>query len=311
MNLRQFTYFLAITEKASFQKAAQALFVSQPSISAQIKLLEEELNVQLFERRFDGVVLTPEGHVFLAHAKGVMAAVEATRQSMRVHQSAAVGTVSIGISGSLTSLLTVPLISRALEKFPNIKVRVVSGLSGHISGWLSEGKLDFGLIFGQPNPDGLEIQHLLDEDLFLAARSQDALDELCTDAGLDARKLEGIPLVLPASEHGLRATIDTAASLAEVPLNVIAEVDSSEQLKSMVRATGCFTILSLAALRNDPQPLATVRITNPTFSRTVHLAHGTSRPLSGPSRRVEQLLISLIDEALSEGWWKYAGAVRG
>lgn len=297
---------MAVAEKASFQKAAQALYVSQPSISAQIKQLEEELNVQLFERRFDGVVLTPEGQIFLGHVSEILGAVEAAKESMRLHQSAETGTVSIGVPGSLTSLLTVPLISAAQERFPNIKIRVVSGLSGHISRWLLEGTIDLGLVFGLPNTDGLAVQHLLNEDLFLAAHTQAALDAICTDGQLDARSLEGVPLVLPASEHGLRATIESAASSAEVSLNVIAEVDASEQLKVMVRATGCFTILSLAALRNDPQPLATVRITNPTFSRSIHLARGSSRPLSGAGRRVEQLLVSLIEDALAQGWWKHA-----
>ena len=67
MNLRQLSYFVAIAEQGSILKAAQVVHISQPAVSAQIKLLEEELGVQLFERRPAGVLLTPEGRDFLRH----------------------------------------------------------------------------------------------------------------------------------------------------------------------------------------------------------------------------------------------------
>mgnify|MGYP001606574038 FL=1 len=167
MNLRQFSYFVAIAEHRSFLKASQALHISQPSVSAQIKLLEEEIKVQLFERRFDGAILTPEGRDFLVHARTVLDAVNAARSSMQVHQSVEVGRVAVGIPGSLTPLLTVPLIESVQRELPNVQLRVVSGLSGHISRWLLEGVIDFGLIYANSIVAGLDVERLLEENLFL------------------------------------------------------------------------------------------------------------------------------------------------
>lgn len=309
MNLRQFSYFVAIAEHRSFLKASQALHISQPSVSAQIKLLEEEIKVQLFERRFDGAILTPEGRDFLVHARTVLDAVNAARSSMQVHQSVEVGRVAVGVPGSLTPLLTVPLIESVQRELPNVQLRVVSGLSGHISRWLLEGVIDFGLIYANSIVAGLDVERLLEENLFLAARDQAALDGRINARGeFPAHKLTGCPLVLPGREHGLRTVIEEALSKVGVGLHVTAEVDAPEQLKEMVRRTGCYTILSLAAVQNDPTngALITSRIVKPTIDRVVSIAHTSGRPLSRAARRVEHILKTLLTEELAKGWWKTA-----
>lgn len=311
MNFRQFSYFVAIAEHRSFLKASQALHISQPSVSAQIKLLEEEISVKLFERRFDGAILTPEGRDFLVHAHTVLDAVNAARSSMRVHQSAEVGRVAIGIPGSLTPLLTVPLIETVQHELPNVQLRVVSGLSGHISRWLLEGVIDFGLIYANSTVAGLDVEKLLEENLFLAGRDTAAFDGLINAKGeFPAHKLTGLPMVLPAREHGLRTVIEEALSKVGLGLRVTAEVDAPEQLKEMVRRTGCYTILSLAAVRNDPAngALVTSRIVKPTIDRVALIAHTSGRPLSRAARRVEHILKALLTEELNKGWWETASA---
>ncbi len=306
MNLKQFRYFVAIAEQRSFLQAAQVLHISQPSVSAQIKLLEEELCVQLFERRFDGAILTPEGRDFLVHARTVLDAVEAAASSMRVHQSSEVGRVSVGIPGSLTSLLTVPLIQAVQNELPNVQLRVVSGLSGHIARWLPEGTIDFGLVYATSGVPGLDLEWVLDEDLFLAAREQRDLDDLLNSKGqVMASRLAGLPMVLPGREHGLRLVVEGALDKVGIGLHVTAEVDAPEQLKEMVRRTGCYTILSLAAIQNDPADgaLVTAHIVKPTIDRKISIAHTTGRPLSRAARRVKEIMKTLLKQELGKGWW--------
>lgn len=309
MNFKQLSYFVAIAEHKSFLKASQALHISQPTVSAQIKLLEEELQVELLERRFDGTVLTPEGRDFLVHARTVLNALDAARASMRVHQSQEVGKVSVGIPGSLTSLLTVPLMELVLREMPNVQLRVVSGLSGHISRWLLEGSIDFGLVYGSGPVPELDLQPLLEENLFIVGKDQASLQGRLNARGeCEARNLVGLPLVLPGREHGLRTVIEETVSRAGVPLHVIAELDASEQLKEMVRRTGCYTISSVAAIRHDPHEsaFAIAPIVNPRIVRVVSLAHTSGRPLSRAARRVEHHVKALIAGELSRGWWKTA-----
>ena len=309
MNLRQLGYFIAIAEHNSFLKASKSLHISQPSVSAQIKLLEEELEVQLLERRSNGTVLTPEGREFLIHARTVFETIDVARNSMRVHQTAEVGQVAVGIPGSLASTLTVPLVEVSQLELPNVQLRVASGLSGHIRQWILDGSLDFGLVYTRTPLVGLDLEPLLAEELYVAARSRSVLEKhLAGDGDIPLRNIAGLPLVLPGREHGLRIAVEEGAAQIGVALHVRTELDASEQLKEMVRRTGCFTILSLAALQNDTSGdrLFTARITGPTIERVVCLANASGRPLSRAARRIEQILKAAIREELQKGWWKSA-----
>ena len=309
MNLKQLAYFVAIAEHRSILKAAQSLFVSQPAVSAQIRLLEEELGVQLFERRSNGVVVTPEGSDFLVHARSVLDTIEHARASMRTHQAAEVGRVSVGIPGSLVSILTVPLIEREQQELPNVRLRVVSGLSGHIRQWILDGRIDFGLMYAASAEGGLDVERLLSEELYIAAKSRAAVKGRLNAAGeMPLRALEGLPLVLPGREHGLRTVIEDAVARVGIALQVRTELDAPEQLKEMVRRTGCFTVLSLAAIHNDARGdrLFTARIVDPSIDRVVSIAHASGRPLSRAARRVEQILKAIIARELEKGWWKSA-----
>jgi LysR family nitrogen assimilation transcriptional regulator len=153
------------------------------------------------------------------------------------------------------------------------------------------------------------VERLLEENLFLVGKDRSALEPHTNKHGeFEARRLVGLPLVLPGREHGLRAVIEDTVNKAGVGLRVIAELDAPEQLKEMVRRTGCYTVASLAAIRNDPSEvaLATARIVNPTIDRVVSIAHTHGRPLSRAARRVEQIVKQLIAEELASGWWKTA-----
>ena len=312
MKLRQLVYFVAIADHQSFLKASRVLHISQPTISAQIRLLEEELNVTLLERSFEGSILTPEGQDFLAHARTVLNAIDAARASMRVYQSEEVGCVSVGIPGSLTSILTVPLIEAVMHQMPNVQLRVVSGLSGHITDWILEKTIDFGLIFGSHQVPELDTESLMEENLFVAAKDRASLEQYTNKVGeFPAHSMAQLPLVLPGRNHGLRSVIEETVRKVGVGLNVIAELDASEQLKEIVRRTGCYTVLSLAAIQNDlhEEALSTARIVNPTINRVVSMAHLNGIPLSRAARRVENVVKNLLSKELAKGWWKTARVI--
>jgi LysR family nitrogen assimilation transcriptional regulator len=307
LNLKQFTYFMAVAEQRSFQKAANTLHISQPSISAQIKLLEEELGLLLFERRFDGVTLTPEGREFLGHAKHIHSTVQSAKQAMAQLRSVEHGSVAVGLPGSLTSLLAVPLIRTVKRELPHVKLRIVSGLSGHLQGWLLTGEVDLGLIFSTYETDELVTTPLISEDLFLAGHIDSFRRDLLDHNGeLQARFLDQFPLVLPGSGHGLRRVIDDAVVGPGIRLDIIAEIDAHEPLQEMVLGTQCYTILSLAAVHRQPRQIHTARIVGPSIKRTIYCATHSKRPLSAAARRVEQLLKLQLTDSLAEGWWRNA-----
>lgn len=141
-----------------------------------------------------------------------------------------------------------------------MQLRVVSGLSGHISRWLLEGVIDFGLIYANSIVAGLDVEKLLEENLFLAARDQAALDGHINARGeFPAHKLTGLPLVLPGREHGLRTVIKEALSKVGVGLHVTAEVDAPEQQLSTPSQTvnpGYLSACNAAKTDGGFQPVA-------------------------------------------------------
>jgi LysR family nitrogen assimilation transcriptional regulator len=308
VNIKQLNYFTAIATYGSFVKGAAALHISQPSVSAQIKLLEEELGIQLLERRPDGVVLTLEGRDFLQHAYTILGAVDAARNSIRAYKTNEVGRVAVGIPASISTVLAVSLVEAVQLQLPNVQIRMVSGVSAHIQKWVMDGELDFGLVYADGSVPGADIENVLVEDLYLAARRKADIDHLLTPNGeLQMRKLSSISMALPCSNHGLRRIIERATAGIGIKLHVKTEIDASEQLKQMVRRTGCFTILSLAALHDDScEPLVTARIIDPPIQRVVSLFRVTGRPLSRAARRVENILFEVIAIEVGKNRWRSA-----
>jgi LysR family nitrogen assimilation transcriptional regulator len=306
MNFRQLRYFLAVADNGSIAQAAKKIHISQPSISVQVRALEDELGAALFERNRDGVVLTPEGAELLLHARGVMAAMAAARASVQGIKSLAQGPVGVGIPGSLAGLFTAPLVERVVASYPAVQLRVVGGLSGHTRGWILDGRLDLALVYEDPGDPALQLDRLFSEQLYLLAPAD---SPLCRRRGarvlsLPMQRLAGVPLVLPGRGYTIRAVIERAAEEAKVSLTIRAEVDAIDQTIDVVARTGCCSILSLAALHGRTHAgLVHIPLTEPATVRHVSLAHARHRPLTIAAREVQQLFRGLIAEKLQEPWW--------
>ena len=311
MNLRQLSYFIAVAEQRSIMKAAQLLHISQPAVSTQIKLLEEELEVQLFERRQDGTILTPEGKEFLGYARVALDTLDAAKASLRAHQVTEVGTVTVGIPGSLSPLLTLSLIEKVRQECPNIAIKVITGLSGHLARWIMDGTIDFALIYSTSTVVGLDFELLMKEHLFLAVDNSkaSAVKDLCFNSNIAFANLRHVPLVMPSREHGLRSLVEKVSANAGVKLNVRTELDAHELLLEQVLRSADATIMSLAALKNIRIPhkeIFTAHIIDPVIERRICVAYASDRPLTRTARRVEVILRELIKSESKAGWWHYA-----
>ena len=306
LNFRDLRYFVAVAESGSILAASDKLHVAQPSISVRIRSLEDDLGVALFERRPRGVVLTEEGEELLVHARLILNSEETARESLRRHAVSPVGTVTFGVPTSLSSVLSVSLVEAALQKLPNVRLRIVESMTGYIIEWLRSGQLDLGLVFVDSPISGVQTEKLLTEDLHVAAADEAELAPLKNARGEVAmEKLAGIPLILPTERHGLRSLIDHHLRRHGVSSRVTLEIDAFLQIQRLVQRGHGMTILSLAALRHGrlSPPLVTARIVRPTIERTVSLAHADDRPLTKASREIARLAASQLRSEAAESWW--------
>ena len=154
MELRHLRYFVAIAEERSFTRAAERLWVAQPSLSTQVRRLEAELGVKLLERHPRGVELTPAGELFLARARVALVAADAAQATGRDFAAGVNGSVRLGIATCAASRDVAMLLETFADDRPGIELTVSVAYGGTLMRDLRDGRADAVLapaMFGGPD----------------------------------------------------------------------------------------------------------------------------------------------------------------
>lgn len=307
IELRQLRYFAAIVEQGSLSRAAEALHVAQPALSLHLKRMEEELGCPLVLRTPRGVVPTDSGKRLAQRAQAVLALVGGLADEVRGIEAVPAGPAVVGLPTSLGPLLTVPLVRAVRSRFPEIRLRVVEALSGHMQAWVLHGELDLAVVFGETPSPGLATRFLARESLCLVGprggAGEGAGDESAAEIELD-RALD-LPLILPGRPHGVREEVERAALLRRRPPNVIVELDSLDQIKTLVAEGVGHTLLSPRYARQGAIAARLVArpVVRPAIERRIWLAHAAERPLSVAARAVMGALLALVAPHTRDGQW--------
>jgi DNA-binding transcriptional LysR family regulator len=142
MELRHLRYFVAIAEERSFTRAAERLWVAQPGLSTQIRRLEAELGVRLFQRHARGVDLTPAGSLFLERARAALAAAELAGSTGSDLNGGLAGTLRVGLATPARWRGTAPLLERFTRERDGVELTVLEGYGGTLWRELRDGRLD-------------------------------------------------------------------------------------------------------------------------------------------------------------------------
>nr|WP_273546375.1 LysR substrate-binding domain-containing protein [Xanthobacter sp. NFM-26] len=309
VDLRQLRYFIAIIERGSFSKAAAALNVAQPALSLHVRNMEAELNAQLLFRSAKGVVATEAGETLLRHARLIIDQLATAETEIRRHDEAPAGEVRLGLPGTISEILSVPLIMAARARYPAIKLRIAEAMSGFVLQWLREGHVDLALLYGAAPDATLVSQHMLSETLYLLSPSHPPEGlRLPGGATLAYRQVAALPLILPSLTHGLRAQLEHEAAAIGVTLNTILEVDSYNNIKRLVEnCVGC-SILPYTAIAREVEEgrLRFRAIGKPVLKRTVHLARAATRPMTNAVAAIEALSRETLLALALDGRWSGA-----
>lgn len=178
MEFRVLQYFLAVTREGNISAAAQSLNLSQPSLSRQLKDLEEELGAKLFIRGNRRIELTEEGLILRKRAGEIMQLVELTESEISEVKNNISGTLSIGAGESLSMHRITEVFRRLKENYPDIRLNVVSGDTEDLQDRLDRGLLDFALIFTDFDRNAYHHLTLEEKEIFgVIMRRDDALVE--------------------------------------------------------------------------------------------------------------------------------------
>jgi len=302
MDIAQLRTFIHVAELGSLNKAAGRLRIAQPALSRQIRLLEEELGVRLFDRHGRGMALTEEGRDTLRHATRVVAALEELKASAAGPGTALGGHVAIGLPPTVADIVSVPLVAAFRAQHPKVMVQLVSAYSGYLLDWLYRGEIDLAMLYDPRASYALRAEPLMRERLFLIGPAGAGLAK---DRPVPFRQAAGEPLLLPSHRQGLRVILEKAALDLGVTLNVIVETDSYTSLKDLVRhGHGC-TILPFAPIREDVAAgrLTAAPLTDPAPARQLVLAYPSDRQVSRAARYAGETLTAILRDHVERDAW--------
>jgi LysR family cyn operon transcriptional activator len=288
IELRHLRYFLAVAEAAHFTKAAARLHVTQPTLSHQIRQLEKQLNLPLFDRVGRRVKLTAAGELLLPRARRVISELEEAQTALGELHGLQRGELKVGIVQTVNACVIPEIVARFSAAHPGIRVTCSETAVEEIEAGLESGRLDLGISFLPPARKSLEGEQLFAEELVAVVADSHPLSRR---RHLRVRELAAQPLVLLSTKYCTRQLIDRAFAEAGVQPEVQVEMNSVASILSTVRQAHLITLLPSLALCQRDQGLKAVVLKQPTPRRTVGLLW-----LQGAQRRTAARAFAEVTE---------------
>ncbi|WP_347904611.1 transcriptional regulator CynR [Pseudomonas purpurea] len=256
MLLRHIRYLLAVAEHRNFTRAAEALHVSQPTLSQQIKQLEDVLGAPLFDRSGRTVRLTDAGEAYVRFARLALQDLEAAKRAMHDVQDLTRGSLRLAMTPTFTAYLIGPLLARFNSLYPGVSVSVEEMTQDRIESALAEDLLDIGIAFTGNHLSDIDSQPLFSETLSLVV-SQNHPGFLDRQS-LNAEALGQQSLVLLSGDFATRQHIDQYCRQHNIAPRIAIEANSISAIVEIVRRGLLATILPEAIARELPglRPLA-------------------------------------------------------
>lgn len=247
MELRQLKYFVKTAQTLNFSEAARALFVTQSTLSQQIRCLEQELGVDLFSRSSHSVILTESGEHLLPIAIRTLQDAEQCFVQISDLKQMLSGTLNIGITYTFAPILT-ESVKEFTSQYPGVKLNITCGTMSEVLEMLKERKVDFVLCF-KPNTVDEEIDsHILFDNQLSVLVSRN--HPLSSQKSLGFEDIKNQVFAMPAIETQARNAFDRVFPGMYEKLNVKVDINEVNVLLDIVSATKMVTFLSEATLHN-------------------------------------------------------------
>jgi LysR family nitrogen assimilation transcriptional regulator len=299
MDLKQLEYFRHVAELGSFTRAAAFLSVVQPALSRQVRQLEVELGQNLFDRNGRGVVLTDAGTRLLEHTRGILMQVGRARQELEDQRSGTSGHFALGLPPSLGRSVTVPLVKAFGQALPDARLATVEGQSAYILEWLNVGRVDCALVYSAAASPTVDLQPLLDDQLFLIA-------PLAAKASRKARKtitlaeLADYPLIIPSRPHAMRMSVENALAGVDRKIKVAHEIECIPAIIDLVRQGFGFAVLPLNAVKSTQWSgeVSVKPILAPVLTTSLSIATSSQRPKSPLMRKAIAVIRDIVRQEI-------------
>ena len=257
MNIRDLRYLVALADLKHFGRAAESCFVSQPTLSTQLKKLEDELGVTLIERAPRRAMLTEAGKDIAERARRILREVDQLREVARQSTDPEAGSIRLGLFPTLGPYLLPHIVPLIKSRFPRLELLLVEEKTEIILRLLREGKLDAGVLAMPIHADQLHVEPLFEEPFLLAVPEH---HRLANAKHLQLRDLAKESLLLLEDGHCLRDQALDVCHLAGAGEKTGFRATSLETLRQMVAANVGVTLLPVLAVQPPVPRSETIRL---------------------------------------------------
>jgi len=291
MELRQLKYFVKTAETLNFSEAARSLYVTQSTLSQQIKSLEDELGCPLFIRDSHNVSLTESGELMLPLARQTILDADTCKTQIRDLQEVLSGTLNIGATYSFGPIL-IETVNNFTTKYPGVKLNITNRSMEELMSMLRRREIDFVLAFKPMVPDEeIESRNLFDDHLSVIMRRDHPLAD---QKSLNPEQVRCHRLALPAKGLQARNLIDKYFDFDSEGNNVSLETNGVYSLLDVVEKSNLMTILSKATIR-DRANLKAIPLDIPDnqMQGCVHILKKTYR------KRSAEVFVKMLRESIA------------
>lgn len=286
MELRQLDYFIATCEELHFTRAAEKIGITQPSLSHQIKALEDEIGVPLFDRIGKKIALTEAGMILYAQSKLAFGNLASAKEQIQELQRIERGKLSIGaLPGELNQLVSTLLIDFHRD-YPKVQIKIL-GVED-VATRLLQNELDLAVTILPIEDERIVTIPLYNERFFFVAPTA---HPYAGRSAIDFEEILRVPVVTFPETHRCRQLIDSTCARAGLRLQPLIETTTIESLFGLVRSGAGGSVLSKTLLKmyNDDD-LVCIPIQNPSLTREVGVAYLRDKYMGKASRGFIELM---------------------
>lgn len=294
MELRQLEYFMAVCEKLHFSRAAEKIRITQPTLSQQIKMLENELSIPLFNRIGKRITMTEAGKILYKQSERIFSHVKHAQDAIAELKQVEGGSLTIGVLPGDADLLFTALLLDFHKKHPKISLSLVE--TTQVAEQVTQGILDIGVTTASP-PDDRVIQIPLFHEEFSLAVAKD--HSLAKKTSLQLKDLQEIKTVLFPPDHQCRKLIDQFCMKEGFRLQPQIETTTIASLINMVQQGIGVSVLPRLLLESLPDDQITiVSLVNPTPSQDICLMYRADKYLGFATRTFMQTIEEYIQAVI-------------
>ena len=298
MNYERLKTFIAVAEKKSFSEAAKILFVSQPTITSQVKALEEELNTKLFERTTKKVAMTQSAHVLLKYARKMVHLSDTAEKEILQMENIITGDLSMGCSLTIGEYILPEYLKRFIDLYPLIQMSVKIANSNKIVENIKDQLIDVGIIETSVEDPQIILEPILGDELILIATPGYFPSH---ELKISLDQLKKAPLIVREKGSGTRAVVEKyleQAGHSLNDLNIVMELGSTQAIKTAVESGLGVSFISKSAIKKELKlkSLKAYSIKGISLHRSFYIAFRKDRVLKSSTELFLDELRNIIQE---------------